>query len=181
MIRRAIAVVAFLLLTVAGQAGAQETTTTSAPVDPTTTTATTIETTTTTALATTTTRAPIETTTSVSVLPMPSIIPDPATTTTAAAVVFYANCDAAALAGATNIASNQPGYRAELDRDGDGVACETGDVSDLTGDDIVVIADEAGLPVTGSPTSLLAVFGAACAALGAAWWLAMKKPRRTVR
>jgi hypothetical protein len=38
--------------------------------------------------------------------------------------VFYKNCDDARAHGATNIRSDQPGYRPGLDRDGDGVACE---------------------------------------------------------
>lgn len=38
--------------------------------------------------------------------------------------VWYANCTAARAAGAAPIRAGQPGYRAALDRDGDGVACE---------------------------------------------------------
>ncbi len=38
--------------------------------------------------------------------------------------VYYPNCDAARAAGAAPIYAGQPGYRAGLDRDGDGVACE---------------------------------------------------------
>lgn len=41
-----------------------------------------------------------------------------------AASVYYPNCDAARAAGAAPIYAGQPGYRAALDRDGDGVACE---------------------------------------------------------
>ena len=37
----------------------------------------------------------------------------------------YANCKAAALDGRYNIPQNDPAYRAPLDRDGDGVACES--------------------------------------------------------
>ena len=37
---------------------------------------------------------------------------------------YYRNCDAARAAGAAPLRRGQPGYRAELDRDGDGVACE---------------------------------------------------------
>ena len=36
----------------------------------------------------------------------------------------FANCDAARAAGAAPIAAGQPGYRPELDGDGDGEACE---------------------------------------------------------
>lgn len=49
-----------------------------------------------------------------------------------AALVFapaanaYKNCDQARAAGAAPIYAGQPGYSAKLDRDGDGVACETG-------------------------------------------------------
>jgi hypothetical protein len=38
--------------------------------------------------------------------------------------VYYANCTAAHAAGVNNLLRGAPGYRAELDRDGDGVACE---------------------------------------------------------
>jgi Excalibur calcium-binding domain len=38
--------------------------------------------------------------------------------------VYYANCSAARAAGAAPLYAGQPGYRAGLDRDGDGVACE---------------------------------------------------------
>lgn len=37
---------------------------------------------------------------------------------------YYANCSAARAAGAAPIQVGEPGYRAGLDRDGDGVACE---------------------------------------------------------
>jgi hypothetical protein len=38
--------------------------------------------------------------------------------------VYYPYCDAARAAGAAPILAGQPGYRPELDRDGDGIACE---------------------------------------------------------
>ncbi len=38
--------------------------------------------------------------------------------------VYYANCTAARLAGAAPVRVGDPGYRAALDRDGDGVGCE---------------------------------------------------------
>jgi len=38
--------------------------------------------------------------------------------------VYYRRCDDARAAGAAPIRRGQPGYRPELDRDGDGVACE---------------------------------------------------------
>jgi hypothetical protein len=37
---------------------------------------------------------------------------------------YYANCSEARAAGAAPIYRGEPGYRAGLDRDGDGVACE---------------------------------------------------------
>ena len=49
----------------------------------------------------------------------------PPTTSAAAAGAYYKNCAAARAAGAAPILRGQPGYRAALDRDGDGVACET--------------------------------------------------------
>ncbi|MDR2280307.1 MAG: excalibur calcium-binding domain-containing protein [Gordonia sp. (in: high G+C Gram-positive bacteria)] len=42
---------------------------------------------------------------------------------------YYQNCDAARSAGAAPIYRGQDGYRPGLDRDGDGVACETGNAA----------------------------------------------------
>jgi hypothetical protein len=39
--------------------------------------------------------------------------------------VYYANCSAAKAAGAAPLYRGQPGYRLALDRDKDGIACET--------------------------------------------------------
>jgi hypothetical protein len=39
--------------------------------------------------------------------------------------VYYANCAAARAAGAAPLVTGQSGYRAGLDRDSDGVACES--------------------------------------------------------
>jgi hypothetical protein len=41
------------------------------------------------------------------------------------APVYYENCDAVHAAGAAPIYAGDPGYSRDLDRDGDGVACET--------------------------------------------------------
>lgn len=43
----------------------------------------------------------------------------------APASVYYASCAAAKAAGAAPLSAGQPGYRAGLDRDKDGVACES--------------------------------------------------------
>ena len=37
---------------------------------------------------------------------------------------YFRNCDAARAAGLAPLRAGEPGYRSELDRDGDGVACE---------------------------------------------------------
>ncbi|WP_344698624.1 excalibur calcium-binding domain-containing protein [Sphingomonas limnosediminicola] len=37
--------------------------------------------------------------------------------------VYYADCDAARAAGSAPVMAGRPGYRAELDPDGDGVGC----------------------------------------------------------
>lgn len=52
--------------------------------------------------------------------------PTPKTTTEEPppAPAYYANCDAARAAGAAPLHKGEPGYRAALDRDNDGVACE---------------------------------------------------------
>jgi hypothetical protein len=44
--------------------------------------------------------------------------------TVRAADSYYPNCTAARDAGVTPIMRNEPGYRAALDRDNDGIACE---------------------------------------------------------
>jgi hypothetical protein len=49
---------------------------------------------------------------------------DTPTTTTAAGAVYYQNCTAARAAGAAPLHAGDPGYRAALDRDHDGIACE---------------------------------------------------------
>src|SRR5690349_7421382 len=45
----------------------------------------------------------------------------------------YSNCSDAIAAGAAPIYAGQPGYSRKLDRDGDGVACETGGGSTYSG------------------------------------------------
>ena len=42
----------------------------------------------------------------------------------AAATTYYPGCNAARAAGAAPIYRGQPGYRAEMDGDDDGIACE---------------------------------------------------------
>lgn len=49
----------------------------------------------------------------------PAVVPPPAQPS-----VYFANCSAARAAGAAPLYSGTPGYRSQLDRDGDGVACE---------------------------------------------------------
>ncbi|WP_354146808.1 DUF1524 domain-containing protein [Arthrobacter sp. 754] len=56
------------------------------------------------------------------VAPAP-VVPAPAPA--APAAVYYANCTAAKAAGAAPIFAGQAGYRTALDRDADGVACES--------------------------------------------------------
>jgi Protein of unknown function (DUF1524)/Excalibur calcium-binding domain len=56
------------------------------------------------------------------VAPAP-VVPAPAAPAPAAA--YYANCAAAKAAGAAPLYAGSPGYRAGLDRDSDGVACES--------------------------------------------------------
>ncbi|MFC0486506.1 GmrSD restriction endonuclease domain-containing protein [Pseudarthrobacter scleromae] len=57
------------------------------------------------------------------VAPAPAV-PVPAPAAPAPAAAYYANCAAARAAGAAPIFAGQAGYRAGLDRDSDGVACE---------------------------------------------------------
>ena len=49
----------------------------------------------------------------------------PARTRPAQPNVYFANCTAARAAGRQNIRRGEPGYRPQLDRDNDGVACES--------------------------------------------------------
>ncbi|MEU3431480.1 excalibur calcium-binding domain-containing protein [Streptomyces gardneri] len=60
-------------------------------------------------------------------LPLPpstTAEPEPVPEVSTAESVYYENCDAARAAGAAPLLLGQPGYRAELDRNRDGVACE---------------------------------------------------------
>ncbi|MFF1384623.1 DUF1524 domain-containing protein [Arthrobacter sp. NPDC058288] len=58
------------------------------------------------------------------VAPAP-VVQVPAPVAPAPAAVYYANCTAAKAAGAAPIYAGQAGYRAALDRDSDGIACES--------------------------------------------------------
>lgn len=50
--------------------------------------------------------------------------PEPTSEPTTAQDVYYANCDEARAAGDAPLYAGDPGYSSDLDRDGDGVACE---------------------------------------------------------
>ncbi|MFE2750383.1 excalibur calcium-binding domain-containing protein [Actinosynnema sp. NPDC059335] len=50
--------------------------------------------------------------------------PPPAPRPEPPAAAYYANCDAVRAAGKAPLYAGDPGYRAALDRDKDGVACE---------------------------------------------------------
>jgi hypothetical protein len=63
--------------------------------------------------------------------------------------VYYRNCADAAAAGAAPIQAGQPGYRAELDLDGDGVACE----------DSAALDGLEAYPLTGSTPAVATVAG----------------------
>jgi putative cell wall-binding protein len=56
--------------------------------------------------------------------PAPAPVPAPAPAPAPPTGVYYANCAEARAAGAAPIRRGQPGYRAGLDRDNDGIACE---------------------------------------------------------
>jgi hypothetical protein len=63
---------------------------------------------------------------SVAVPPVPTMaVPTAGTTEEEPAAVYYASCAEAKRAGAAPLHRGEPGYRKGLDRDGDGVACET--------------------------------------------------------
>jgi hypothetical protein len=50
----------------------------------------------------------------------------PSPTAAPGTAAFYPNCTAAEAAGVAPIRRGRPGYRSALDRDGDGIACNTG-------------------------------------------------------
>ena len=56
--------------------------------------------------------------------PAPVVVAPPAPAP-APVDVYYENCDAVRAAGAAPIYAEDPGYSTKLDRDQDGVACET--------------------------------------------------------
>ncbi|MEU1545845.1 excalibur calcium-binding domain-containing protein [Nocardia sp. NPDC005745] len=58
------------------------------------------------------------------VVPTPPAVVAPVPPRPAAPNVYYSNCAAAKAAGAAPLRRGEPGYRSELDRDKDGVACE---------------------------------------------------------
>lgn len=60
----------------------------------------------------------------VSYLVSPSDKATGAADASAPAGAYYSYCSEARAAGVAPLYRNQPGYRADLDRDGDGVACE---------------------------------------------------------
>lgn len=77
----------------------------------------------------------------------------PITTTTA--TVFYADCDAARAAGVAPLAASAPGYRAGLDSDSDGTACEETTVAVThTGTPRRAASDTEDLAYTGTPSAL---------------------------
>ena len=53
----------------------------------------------------------------------------------------FQNCSEAEAAGRTDIPESDPAYDESLDRDGDGVACESDDAAGGTGDDAQSDAD----------------------------------------
>ncbi|MFE9300813.1 excalibur calcium-binding domain-containing protein [Streptomyces sp. NPDC006856] len=55
---------------------------------------------------------------------VPPAPPEPEVSSEVPEGVYYENCDAARAAGAAPLLRGGSGYREELDRDGDGVACE---------------------------------------------------------
>jgi Excalibur calcium-binding domain len=73
--------------------------------------------------------------------PAPTGVPTPTPTSTASTAAFFPDCLAAEAAGAAPIRRGRPGYRPALDRDGDGLACDT-----------PVTATTTGPPAPGTPT-----------------------------
>src|SRR5688572_13255861 len=118
--RWALVSVASLIAFAGAACGDPETKTKTQPGEVTTTT-TAPTATSTTVKAVTTTTGPAATTTTVKA----TTTTTRAVTTTTAKTVSYANCTAVKAAGAAPIRRGEPGYSTSLDRDGDGIACET--------------------------------------------------------
>lgn len=85
----------------------------------------------------------------------------------------FQNCADAEAAGFTDIPRGSAGYAPRLDRDNDGVACESG-TDNGTG---VVVSDD-DLPMTGGSQDAAMVIGGALVAGGASWVLATRGRRR---
>lgn len=82
--------------------------------------------------------------------------PDPGAVSPTSAVdesVYFANCSAAEAAGAAPILAGQPGYRAGLDRDGDGVACEVDSGPGATSTPPTAAPTSGPAPTTARPTT----------------------------
>ncbi|MPZ64013.1 MAG: hypothetical protein GEU83_00295 [Pseudonocardiaceae bacterium] len=57
--------------------------------------------------------------------PEPAARPEPTTESDGGGLAYYDNCSAARSAGAAPLYAGDSGYRSGLDRDDDGVACES--------------------------------------------------------
>ena len=93
----------------------------------------------------------------------------------AAPPVSYENCDAARAAGAAPIAQGQPGYRPELDRDSDGVACEDDRTAGTPAAAGAVLTPSGRLAYTGVTPLPLLLTGAALLLLGGGLLLAGRR------
>ena len=75
--------------------------------------------------------------------------------------IVYKNCEEALAAGKTNIKKGEPGYSTNLDRDGDGIACEsdTGSSGTTTTTTQGSSTPSETLPKTGVSTTAALIFG----------------------
>lgn len=100
----------------------------------------------------------------------PSVSPSPSpSVSTSTTGPLYANCDAAVAAGVAPLHRGDAGYSADLDGDGDGVACETPPAA--APNDLPVTGASLGLPL-GLGTGLVAV-----AVIGSFLFVAIKRRR----
>ena len=58
-------------------------------------------------------------------LPMTGAVKKKVKKTTGSSTVYFKSCKAAKAAGYSDMKRGEPGYSTNLDRDGDGVACES--------------------------------------------------------
>lgn len=100
----------------------------------------------------------------------------PSATGTGTPSPMYENCAAVYKAGKAPLKKGQPGYRAELDSDGDGIACEINTQSPYATPRPA--SEEEELPVTGAGTTAIILGGLALLCVGTVAVISTRRKRR---